>query len=308
MADGEVVAFLSQGRRTRRRALAGRARRCAAGTWRHRRVQSRFAAARLFAVGPPIGRGGSGVSRPTRGQTRVAGSHRGDGAVRATDLLSLQQREFRGRSPPLRPKPVPENGLRRGSRGGGGGCSSRGRRWSTSRPRECFTRMSHGCSQDFRRHAQDARLMRVLFGFRNRDSWRACVPAWLEQWSLDRRWLAAHWPRLGAVEGGCVCTAPSPLPDPRPALGLRRGASESTGFPRSVARSPRGKALQQIPIAQRLGQGDLADQPGSEISDADSGTGSWFLASMGAETALFGSSGVESGLPGLARIPLASTG
>lgn len=48
---------------------------------------------------------------------------------------------------------------------------------------------------DFARHRADARLMRTLFGIRNRDGWRDCLPAW-------RREVAADWRALRDAGGG----------------------------------------------------------------------------------------------------------
>jgi len=42
---------------------------------------------------------------------------------------------------------------------------------------------------DFRRHREDAQLMKTLFGIRNRDSWRDSLAAVVREVALDWRWL-----------------------------------------------------------------------------------------------------------------------
>ncbi len=44
--------------------------------------------------------------------------------------------------------------------------------------------------EDFSRHRADALLMRTLFGLRNRDGWRDCLPAWWREVVADVRALA----------------------------------------------------------------------------------------------------------------------
>jgi len=46
-----------------------------------------------------------------------------------------------------------------------------------------------GWQRDFLRHRQDAVLMRTLFGFRNREGLRDCLPALREELRRDWRWL-----------------------------------------------------------------------------------------------------------------------
>ncbi len=49
--------------------------------------------------------------------------------------------------------------------------------------------------KDHARHREDARLMRTLFGFRNRDGWRDCLPAWWQEVRRDCRYVCGE--RLG---------------------------------------------------------------------------------------------------------------
>lgn len=51
---------------------------------------------------------------------------------------------------------------------------------------------------DYLRHRADAQLMRTLYGMRNRDGWRDCLPAWWREVAADRRALARSGAPLSA--------------------------------------------------------------------------------------------------------------